>query len=377
MFKTIFSYFSAIKNLSSSLNILLDTKNSKPKIVFFSEGKVYQKFSKLLLDTILLTYKEDLYYISFDNEDRINNKRVRNYYVNPFFINYIFKNLKAKNLFLTTTDLGNNLLKKTNNIDKYIYYFHSPVSTTKNYTSEAFDNYDVIMCIGQFQIDEIRSRENLKNINKKKLIRTGYFYFDYLKNIVNNTCKPDEVLIAPSWNKYINNFINENFIELTHILIEKGYFVNFRPHPEHFKRSRKTLDKMKKLFSNKNFKLDINVDNLKSMQEAKCLITDSSGIAIEYMIIMNRPVLYLDEHDKIHNSEFQDYSNLKTIDLQIKEKFGYLFKKNDFCKIDNIINDSEKKFLKNTPALKKFINENYFNFGKTKKYLMANLKKFI
>ena len=275
MFKPIFNYLSSIKDLSSSLNILQDTRNFKPQMVFFSEGKVYQKFSKFLIETILSTYKEDIYYVSLDNQDKINNKRVRNYYVNPFFINYIFKNLKAKNLFLTTTDLGNNLLKKTNNIDKYIYYFHSPVSTTKNYTSEAFDNYDLIMCIGQFQIDEIISRENLKNIHKKKLIRTGYFYFDYLTNIVNNTSKPNEILIAPSWNKNIKNSINQNFIELIHILIDKGYFVNFRPHPEHFKRSKQILDKIKNILSHDNFKLDINVANVISMEQAKCLITNS------------------------------------------------------------------------------------------------------
>ena len=271
--------------------------------------------------------------------------------------------------------MGNNLLKKTKNIDNYIYYFHSPVSTTKNYTSEAFDNYDVIMCLGQFQIDEIRLREKLKNINKKKLIPTGYFYFDYLTNIVNNKVEPNEILIAPSWNKNMQNSINENFIDLTYILIEKGYSVNFRPHPEHFKRSKKTLKKIKTLFFDKNFILDTNVDNIKSMEQAKCLITDSSGIAIEYMIIMKRPVLYLDEHDKIHNSEFKDYSKNTTIDFEMKHKFGYLFKKNNFCKIDKLINEAEKIFLKKTPELKKFINENYFNFGKTKEYLLSNLKK--
>ena len=64
------------------------------------------------------------------------------------FINYIFNNLKVKNLFLTITDLVITV-KKNQNIDNYIYYFHSPVSTTKNYTC-SFDNYDVIMRLGQF-----------------------------------------------------------------------------------------------------------------------------------------------------------------------------------------------------------------------------------
>ena len=36
------------------------------------------------------------------------------------------------------------------------------------------------MCNGKFQIKEIEIRQNIKNLSKKKLIPTGYFYFDYL-----------------------------------------------------------------------------------------------------------------------------------------------------------------------------------------------------
>ena len=163
-------------------------------------------------------------------------------------INFIFNRLQAQNLFLTVTDLGNNILKKNKHIDKYIYYFHSPVSTTKNYTSTAFDNYEIILCVGQFQIDEIRLREKSKNLNKKQLIPTGYFYFDYLIETCNYEINTDEILIAPSWNKSMKHFINENFIELIDELIKKKYKVIFRPHPEHFKRSKTVLRYIKKVF---------------------------------------------------------------------------------------------------------------------------------
>ena len=38
--------------------------------------------------------------------------------------------------------------------------FHSPISTTKSYTAKAFDNYDIIMCNANFQIEEIKVRES-------------------------------------------------------------------------------------------------------------------------------------------------------------------------------------------------------------------------
>ena len=111
------------------------------------------------------------------------------------------------------------------------------------------------------------------------------------------------------------------------------------------------------------------------MQNAKCLITDNSGIAIEYMIAFKRPVLYLDELDKIHNSDIKDYAGLEAIDQIIKDNFGYLFKKSDFDKIDIIIDNSEYKFKKKLPELNNLINLNYFNFGMTKKFLYSNLEK--
>ena len=116
---------------------------------------------------------------------------------------------------------------------------------------------------------------------------------------------------------------------------------------------------------------------MRSMEKSKCLITDNSGIAIEYMIALKKPVLYLDELDKVHNSEFEDYAKLKTIDQTIKEKFGYLFDNSDFQQIEVIIKNSEDNFNKKIPDLEILIDKNYFNFGKTKDFLSSNLSSFI
>ena len=250
------------------------------------------------------------------------------------------------------------------------------MSTTKTFTPKAFYNYDIIMCNGQFHINEIRSRESLNKLKKKSLIPTGFFYFDYLLDKINFNINPNEILIAPSWNYSVKNFINKNFIELIEILLKKNFNVIFRPHPEHLRRSKIILDEIKKKFLHKkNFTFDIDDDSFYSMEKANCLITDSSGIAIEYMIIFKRPVLYLDEFDKIHNPEFSDYSSLKTIDNKIKDDFGYLFKKNDFYQIDKIIDSAQKKFQINNLKLDNFIKNEFFNYGKSKMFLLSKLKE--
>ena len=206
------------------------------------------------------------------------------------------------------------------------------------------------------------------------MIPTGYFYFDFLSENINIKKNIDKILIAPSWNYNLKNFINENFIKLIDVLLNKNEKVIFRPHPEHYKRSKKILQEIKNKFLNKDFEFDDSCENLNSMEDAKCLITDNSGIAIEYITILKRPVLYLDEFDKIHNTEFNDYSNLETIDYKIKENFGYLFTKNDFNQIDIIINESIDDFKKKKPMLEVFINENFSNYGETKKCFAKILK---
>ena len=373
MFKNLTNILNKIKFFSSSLNVLIDLRNIKPKFIFFSENKSYQKYLKPIIHTLILNNTYQVYYLSIDKDDKIDDKRVSNYFIHPLLINFIFNSIKAENIFLTLTDLGNNLIKKTKNIDNYIYYFHSPVSTTKNYTPKAFDNYDVIMCNGQYQVDEIRSREHLKKLNKKKLIPSGYFYFDHLIKNINQNINCNEILIAPSWNKNIRNSINENFIELIDTLIKKNFKVIFRPHPEHFKRSMNILDNIKKKFSGESFKFDVDANNIKSMERSKCLITDNSGIAIEYVIALKRPVLYLNEHDKIHNSNFEMFKNLEPMEDLIKKNFGYTFNRNQIHDIDKIIEKSLIDF--NKKNIDNFISSNFYNFKNTISYFDKNLTK--
>ena len=103
------------------------------------------------------------------------------------------------------------------------------------------------------------------------------------------------------------------------------------------------------------------------MEKAKCLITDASGISIEYLLLLKRPVLYLSDKDKIHNKDFLDFKDLKSIDIITKDNFGYNFFEKDIANLDLIIDETIKKFEAKIPLLDNFINDNFFNFGSTKK----------
>ena len=366
MFRSIKIFINKLKtNYKIFKNILLIRK-IKPKFIFFSENKNYQKFSYLLIETIIKKYPKEVYYVSSELDDTFENSDVINFFIGKgFLLNIFFLLVRANNMFLTTTDLDNNAIKKTNNVDKYIYYFHGAVSTTKVYTATAFDNYDIILCNGDYQINEIRKRESIKKIKKKKLIKTGYFYFDYLTQRINKQIVPNEILIAPSWNYNQKNFINENIKEIIQSVLNQGYIVNFRPHPETFKRSITTINNIKQRFSNESFFLDDKPENINSMENARCLITDNSGIAIEFVLLFKKPVLYFEDSDKIHNIDFSDYSELVSMDKKVKEIFGYTFKKENIRDLDVLINKSISEFVNKETEINNFVDENFYNFGST------------
>jgi len=368
MFKSLSSLFDKLKNNYYIFQKIIYLRKIKPRYLFFSEDRKYQKYAYLLIETLVKKYPQEVYYVSLDVDDKIKNPDVMNVFIGKGLImNIFFLIIKAQNFFLTLTDLDNHVVKKNKNVDKYIYYFHGAVSTTKVYTATAFDNYDIILCNGDYHLNEIRKRESIKKIKKKKLIKTGYFYFDYLNNKINTKIKANEILIAPSWNYSQRDFINENLEEIIQSVLNKGYIVKFRPHPESFKRSMITINNFKNKFSNEKFILDETSENISSMENAKCLITDSSGIAIEYVLLFKKPALYFENNDKIHNIEFNDYNDLITMDQKVKHSFGYTFKKEDIKDLDILINKSISEFKNKEVKIKDFIDNNFYNYGTTVK----------
>ena len=364
-------FFLIIKNIEQ-------INKDKPKIIFFSENKAYLKFAYVLIEVLDKKYPNQIYYVSSDVNDRVDNLNVKNIYIGKgALMQYFFLTVKGENMFLTLTDLDNTIVKRNKFIKNYIYFFHGAVSTTKVYTSTAFDNYDTILCNGDYQVNEIQLREDLQNLKKKKLIKSGYPYFDYLNSKLNKNDVNDEILIAPSWNKNKKNFINENFEKIIDKTLKSRFKVRFRPHPENLKRSQMFLNSIKKKFISEFFTFDDEPENYKAFEKAKCLITDNSGISIEFLLLMRRPIIYFDDFDKIHNNQAENFKNLETIDDRIKFRFGSFFKENEIDDLKNIIEQSILSFKENNEEIDKFTDTNFFNFKKTSIFIDNNLANIL
>ena len=129
----------------------------------------------------------------------------------------------------------------------------------------------------------------------------------------------------------------------------------------------------KEKFESSNFIFDDNSENLESLNKAKFLITDNSGISIEYMMIFKKPVIFYNDFDKIHNEEFKKYNNLEPLEDVIKKKFGYEFNKHEIRNISHIIEMASEKFDKY--EIDNFLEKNFYNYGKTIEYFEKNFSK--
>ena len=290
------SLYSFILSLNNFLQIMFINKKFKEVVIFSENHRYYYVFFELIEK--LKKENKNFIYVTSDKQDTYDFDNLgKCFYIGKGLAFILFVNfISCKNLIMTLTDLKNNKFKKSLFCKNFIYIFHSLMSTHKT-SQKVLSIIDIIFACGQYQKDEIRKREKLKKLKRKTVIVSGYLYLDYLnnyKNKFNLNNKEKTILIAPSWNMDGKDLINNNIENIIEKILEK-YNVILRPHPESFKRSESKLKDIQKKFSrNKKFKLDTNSSNVESMALSDILMTDGSGISMEFLFYKKQPVIYLE-----------------------------------------------------------------------------------
>ena len=101
MFKLLLSSLCKIKKNYIIFKNIIQIRSLKPKFLFFSENKNYQKYSYLLIETLIKKYPKEVYYVSSDIEDKIKNPNVNNIFIGKGLLrNIFFSVIRAQNFFL-------------------------------------------------------------------------------------------------------------------------------------------------------------------------------------------------------------------------------------------------------------------------------------
>ncbi|MCL2100839.1 MAG: CDP-glycerol glycerophosphotransferase family protein [Fibromonadales bacterium] len=334
----------------------------KTDLAIFSEGKIYWIYFKDIVEELIkrkikFTYYTmdmndpalDLHDFSNENED-FSLFKVR--YVGTGNRGYsAISNLKEKNILSTTPNIGTlgYPIKKPKNCENLIHIFHG---LGVDYKKGGLDSYDTILLHQSIFANLFES---------KKVVLAGLPYLDSLieraKEMQNRT-DGKTVLVASTWGDrgllktYGAKFISD--------LANAGYNVIVRPHPYSYVYEKDFLENLQKELPNIPFNTEI--DNLSVLSKADILVSELSGVRLDFYLAFKRPVLSLESgaSDEFEHNEWL----VNTIGNEI----GIFVKKEEIDNLPQIIkNVSERKLIDENSILA--------NIGKSKMIIADYLEK--
>ena len=251
-------------------------------------------------------------------------------------------NMMSADICLATTPgLDVYQWKRSKNVRCYVHIMHS-AATMLLYRMFGIDYYDAILTTGDFQKDEVRELEKVRNDPEKELVTVGSLYLDMMKERLDKARETGEhradertVLLAPSWGEAaILKLYGEKIIEA---LIKTGYRIIIRPHPQSMKSEKELMDRlMNKYPAGDKLEWDFEPDNFNTLYKSDLMITDFSSVMLDFALVFDRPVIYAEyKLDKsVYDACWIDHPLWQE---ETFPKLGARLKEEDFDKLKDII----------------------------------------
>ena len=319
-----------LRRKSQQLKYSAQTLEEKA-VTFYSEGGQYWPHFEGMICELTETHNLPISYLTSSKSDPILDDPPPG--VSPFFIgegfkrSYAFQTMEAGVVVATVPQIGTKLLPKSLRAQalgmKYVYVFHSMVSTHMAYEPDAFDHFDTVLCAGQYMENEIRLREAIKGLPRKEIVLHGYGRLDTIlgnrtERLSENS--PPVILVAPSWGP--SCIFETCGVELITELLETGAEVIARPHPMTIKRSHSSVTSISKRFEDHpRFSIELDISSQDSLQRSDVMVSDWSGAAIEYAFGTLRPVLFVDVERKVNNQDYGDLG-IEPYEVSIRDRIG-------------------------------------------------------
>jgi hypothetical protein len=340
-------------------------------IVFYAENKASMNHFRLLISELTKERNFQICYITSIKNDptlSINDKNILAFYIGDGIVRTkFFLELKAKILIMDMPDLDSFHIKRSKIFPvHYIYIFHSMFSVHSYLRKGAVDNYDTIFCVGEHHKREILETEKIYGLKPKKLVNYGFGRLDTLLKEQSNFKKEELntknlIIIAPTYGN--SNLLKICGVKLIETLLDSNFKVLLRPHFRIFKESKDLIKIiLDKFQNNNNFLLEEGIIKPQIFHSSRCMISDWSGISLEYAFVFERPIIYIDVPKKELNAEV-DKIDLQPIEVSIREKIGYLVEPDNLTEIPNII--SEINDESRAEQIRDIRSKTVFNIGKS------------
>lgn len=318
-------------------------KNSVPYVIF-SDSKRYWNVFKPVCDEFEARKIQCEYWTASSDDPALQ----ENYeYVKCFFIGsrnkpYAKLNMMNADICLATTPgLDVYQWKRSKNCSYYVHILHD-VGEVVFYRMFGIDYYDAILTSGSFQECDIRTLEDMRGTKVKDVRVIGSTYMDSLKEKYDKYAYRHEgrpvVLLASSWGE--SSILSRFKGKIIKALIETGYDIVVRPHPQSLIVEKNMIEKLQKEFEGQ-ISWNFDNDNFDILNKSDIMITDFSSVIFDYALIFDKAVIYADTH-----LDYSPYDACWIKDdiwrKKVLPKLGIELKEDDFSNLKNIIDKALK-----------------------------------
>lgn len=303
-----------MKFAASGGNAKNDVPADKLPYVIFTDGKQYWNVFKPICDEFESRGIDVAYWTASSDDPALKEPY---HHVKAEFIgeeNKAFArlNLMSASVCLATTPgLDVYQWKRSKDVDWYVHTFHT-VGTALGYRMFGMDYYDAVLLAGEYQVDEIRTIEDVRNLPHKELVTVGSTYLDAmaerrLQEGDHRYHQGISVLLAPSWGP--NAILSVYGERLIDAILDAGFTLTIRPHPQSRTSDAEVLKKlMDKYPDGQRLTWNFDNDNFECLAAADVMITDFSGVIFDYALVFDRPVIYTPANydDSLYDAAWYD-----------------------------------------------------------------------
>ena len=269
------------------------------KYVIFSDDKRYWTTFEPICDEFEKR-KTEIVYMTASPDDPALDKKYE--YVSAVFIgegNRAFarlNRLKADILISTTPGLDVYQWKRSRDVRWYAFVMHNANDATL-FRMFGLDYYDEVFVSGEYQIEQIRKLEALRNLPKKELVLGGVPYLDSMEKKRSGSEKSGNgvmtVLLAPTWGK--SGMLSRFGGRVIQAALDTGYHVIVRPHPQSFKSEKALMNELMKQYPDSSqLEWNRDNDNFNVLSRSDVMVSDFSGVIFDFCLVFQKPVIFVD-----------------------------------------------------------------------------------
>lgn len=265
--------------------------------VIFADDKRYWSIFEPICRELDKRGKDVVYMTASEDDPALKNtfEHIKAEYVgseNKAFARLNF--LKATIVLSTTPGLDVYQWKRSKEVKYYVHIPHAASEITL-YRMFGIDYYDAILLSGEYQAQDIRNLEKLRDLPQKELVKVGIPYMDkMIARLEKEGPAPDHkktVLLAPSWGQ--SAIFSVYGSKILDVLLATGYHIIVRPHPQSFKSEKEMLDKLMADYpESEHLEWNRDTDNFDVLRRSDILISDFSGVIFDFSLVYDKPVIY-------------------------------------------------------------------------------------